>query len=84
MGLPVAAYASSAVPETLGDNGLLFREKCWDEIAGKLGQLCLDAGFRAGVLERQRQQLARFEGDGTRQRLLALVERAIADGGTKA
>ena len=84
VGLPVAAYASSAVPETLGDNGLLFREKCWDEIAGKLGQLCLDAGFRAGVLERQRQQLARFEGDGTRHRLLALVERAIADGGTKA
>ena len=81
--VPVAAYASSAVPETLGDNGLLFARKDYPEIARQIGRVCRDGAFRRQVIERQRASVARFDGDRTRARLLELVGRETEDGRAK-
>jgi glycosyltransferase involved in cell wall biosynthesis len=63
MELPIAAYAGSAIPETLGDAGL-----CWEErdpflLAETLDVITKDAGLRANLaaraLRRYRQTLRR-------------------------
>ena len=77
--LPVVAYASSAVPETLGDNGMLFERKDYDEIARQIGNLRRDATFREEVLRRQRINVRRFDRQVVRQRLLALVRQALGE-----
>ena len=79
--LPIVAYAACAVPETLGDNGLLFREKDYAAMAGQIRRLRADAAFRDSVIARQRENLKRFDVSATRTRLLSLVERALGNGG---
>ena len=82
--IPVVAYAAAAVPETLGDNGLLFKEKNYDAIAREIGRVTRDAAFRGEVLERQRKSLERFALEATREKLLALVARALESEGGRA
>ena len=78
--IPIIAYAACAVPETLGENGLLIREKDYPEIARLIGCVCRDAAFRAQVIERQRESLARFEPERIRAKLLELTRTALANG----
>jgi glycosyltransferase involved in cell wall biosynthesis len=61
MEVPVLAYASTAVPETLGGAGVSFAPKDLEQAAELLGALIYDAPFRAGVLEGQRRRIRDFE-----------------------
>ena len=78
--VPILAYAACAVPSTLGENGLLFREKDFPKIARQIARTCRDDTFRAQVIARQRESLARFDREKTREKLLALVSRAVEQG----
>lgn len=78
--IPIAAYSSSAVTETLGDNGLLFQNKDYDAIASKIGTLCHDSNLRESVIVSQRNNFSRFDIDRTRQRLLELIKTALEGG----
>ncbi len=80
--IPVAAFAAAAVPETLGDNGLLFREKDYAKIAADIGRVLREGALRAEVLRKQRESLRRFDLEATRRKLLELVARAT-EGGVK-
>jgi len=57
-GVPVAAYAAAAVPETLRGGGVLLREKRPDVLAELLFDLVHDAGLRQSVLATQQRTLA--------------------------
>jgi glycosyltransferase involved in cell wall biosynthesis len=59
-GVPVAAYAAAAVPETMDGAGILFREKRLELIAETLGRLHGDDALRDAVREGQRQRVARY------------------------
>jgi L-malate glycosyltransferase len=64
--VPVLAYASTAVPETLGGAGVTFAPKDLEYAAEMLGLLVYDDDLREAVLEGQRHRLldfsaARFE-----------------------
>ncbi len=72
--IPIVAYSAAAVPETLGDNGLLFTKKKYDEIAAKIDHVIHDSSFREEVLRKQEQNLQRFDGEKTKRRLLKLME----------
>ena len=61
MDVPVLAYASTAVPETLGGAGVSFAPKDLEQAAELLGALIYDAPFRAGVLEGQRRRVRDFD-----------------------
>lgn len=76
--VPVLAYASTAVPETLGGAGVTFEVKDMEHVAELLGQLAFDADLRTGVIARQRQRLADFSGDAVRARLREVLDRAAA------
>lgn len=80
--VPVVAYASSAVPETLGDRSLLFEEKDYPAICRRIHRLQTDAADRAQVLAAQRESLARFDPTTVAARLLELVDEALKGGVT--
>jgi glycosyltransferase involved in cell wall biosynthesis len=58
--LPVIAYASAAVAETLGDAGITISEKDPERILEPLMRLHEDRSFRGEVTRSQRQRLLRF------------------------
>ena len=58
--VPVLAYSSSAVPETLAAAGLLFTEKRWPELAALAHLLVEDRALRAKVIAAQRTRRLDF------------------------
>ena len=74
--LPIVAFRAAAVPETLGDNGLVFDRKDYPAIAAQIGRLRRDDAFRAEVIRRQRERLLHFSEEAAREKLLALVRQA--------
>jgi glycosyltransferase involved in cell wall biosynthesis len=59
--LPVLAYASSAVPEIMGEAGILVTEKRYDVMAEIIYLLKTDPSFRQRIVEKQRERLAYFD-----------------------
>jgi glycosyltransferase involved in cell wall biosynthesis len=58
--LPVVAYASSAVSDTLGDAGITLSEKGLDSILEPLARLYEDRRFRSEIIRSQRRRLLQF------------------------
>ncbi len=58
--LPVVAYHSSAVPFTLGDSGIIFREKKIDEVAELVHRVIYDESLRKSIIYSQRRRLEYF------------------------
>lgn len=58
--LPVLAYSSSCVPETLGGAGVLFTVKDYEVLAEMADMLIKDPALRARVVERQQQRVQAF------------------------
>ncbi|MDO5112534.1 MAG: glycosyltransferase [Clostridia bacterium] len=58
--VPVVAFASSAIPETLGGSGMLLKEKDFALAAGCIDRVTRDGALRARILAGQRARLADF------------------------
>ena len=74
--VPVLAFASTAVPETLGGAGVLFAPKDMEYAAELLGQLAFDPGVRARVIAGQRRRLEDFAEACVRRRLEEVLREA--------
>ena len=72
--VPVLAYASTAVPDTLGGAGVSFAPKDLEFAAELLGELTFNDDMRARVIDGQRRRLADF-GD---ERILRDLDRLLA------
>ena len=75
--VPVLAYASTAVPDTLGGAGVQFAPKDLEYAAELLGELAFDEDLRARVIAGQRRRLEDFGEARLRQdvdRLLSMVQ----------
>ena len=72
--VPVLAFAAAAVPETMGDAGLLITR--WDNarVAELLHLALTDAPLRQWIVRSQRENLLRFSAAATRERLAAVVQ----------
>ena len=57
---PILAYSSTAIPYTLGEAGVQFKEKDFEELAGICYRIQTDPAFRKSILETQRKQLAKY------------------------
>jgi glycosyltransferase involved in cell wall biosynthesis len=78
--VPVLAYRSSAVPETLGSAGMLFTEKGrWPELAALAQLLVEDRELRRKVLEAQRKRRAAFLPEAILPSLLELLGKLSPD-----
>ncbi len=76
--VPVLAYRSSAVPETLGTAGMMFTEKRLPEIAALAHLLVTDHGLRRKVLAAQRARRTAFLPEAVLPTLLDLIGRLDA------
>lgn len=74
--VPVLAYASTAVPDTLGGAGVQFFPKDLEMAAELLGELAYNDALRARVIEGQRRRLADFGDARIRRELEALLASA--------
>ena len=75
-GVPVLAYESSAVPETLGGAGVIFTPKDMEYAAELLGQLAFDDEVRTRVIAGQHRRLEAFGDDRLRERLSRVLAEA--------
>ena len=73
--LPVLAYASTAVPSTLGEAGILFAQKDYEALAELCGLLLSDEELRAQVIDTQRRRVAAFLAPQVRAQWLAYLAR---------
>ena len=71
--VPVLAYASSAVPDTLGGAGVLFAPKDLEFAAELLGELAYNDELRGRVLHGQRRRLADFGDTRLRSELTRIL-----------
>ncbi|MGQ9618812.1 MAG: glycosyltransferase family 4 protein [Candidatus Aminicenantia bacterium] len=59
--LPVIAYGSSAIPFTLGDSGIILREKRIDFVAELVHKVIYDESLRRTIISSQRERLEYFK-----------------------
>ena len=76
--LPVLAFASAAVPETMGGAGIVFHEKLFDELAEWIVRAGRDIPLRTAILAKQRQRLHGYETCDPAARLLELLAPYLA------
>lgn len=78
VGLPVLAYAEAAVPDTLGEAGLLFRRKHFEALAEVTDMLVHDTVLRERLIARQRLRAQTFLLPNVRQQWERLMREALA------
>ena len=72
--VPVIAYASTAVPDTLGGAGLQFTEKRFPEVAEAAHALVTDDALRSVVLSGQDRRLEAFAPSAVERTLRSWVD----------
>lgn len=72
--VPIIAYDSSAVGETLGESGILLKEKDALLTAACVDAVCKEEETREWMKKTQRKQLRRFLRAGTSEKLLAIID----------
>ena len=75
--LPVVAYAAAAVPETLGDAGLLLNVKDPCTVATAVQRVVSDDSVRNRLVEAGTRRLRDFDIDRSRRRLLDAIEPVV-------
>lgn len=63
LGVPIIAYKCTAIGETLGDAGILFRQKRIDEIGEMAHLLVTDHDLRTRVINKQKDRALAFQED---------------------
>jgi glycosyltransferase involved in cell wall biosynthesis len=72
--IPVLAYQAAAVPDTLGDAGILVSKKDFSVIAEMAHLLVSDQNLRDRVIRRQGQRLADFRPEPIARQLKGILE----------
>lgn len=73
LGLPVISFNSSALPETVGDGGILLDHKRHAEIAEIVNILNTDASLRSDIILRAKNQAEKFSEQAFSKRLDSIL-----------
>lgn len=79
-GLPIVAYDAAAVPETLGEAGIVLASKAPALVAAAAHRLREDEELRRRLVGRGHLRAALFTPEKARAAFAAAVERAVAEG----
>jgi hypothetical protein len=74
-GVPVFAFKSSAVPEIMGDAGVLLGEASYEETAELIHIVLQNREIRERIIEKQRQWAEEFSRANARRRLMKLLKK---------
>ena len=69
-GVPIIAYKSSAIPETLGNSGIQIQNEKPEEIAEIIDIIKSDHKLKNEIIEKQKLQLSTFDFEKTRKELV--------------
>lgn len=72
--VPVVAYDTGAVGETLGGAGILFKEKKYDSAAGLVEKVLFDKQLNAKIKTLQAQRVEKYKKEAEPGKLLALLK----------
>ena len=75
--LPVVANAAAAIPETLGDGGILLEKKTPEAVAAELERVVRDQALRKDLIEKGRRRVDAF----SRPHVADRLKLAFAQGG---
>jgi glycosyltransferase involved in cell wall biosynthesis len=75
--LPIVAHAGGAIPETLGDAGILLERKTPETVAAELERVVRDQALRKDLVDRGRRRIEEF----SRERIVERLRTALAQGG---
>ncbi len=78
-GVPVLAYAAAAIPETMGEAGVLVSEKDYPVLAEVLHLLHTDPELRGRVVARQYERVSDFSPQIVLTRWRKLLEQVLAE-----
>lgn len=76
--IPIVAYDSSAIADTLGGSGILMKEKDPLLTAGVINRLMTDDALRTAVINNEQLRLADFDNDKVGRRFEKLLSDFIA------
>jgi L-malate glycosyltransferase len=76
-GIPIVAYGVTAVPETVGDAGLLLPDKSPARFAAAVGRVLSDATLRRHLSTAGHARAAAFNLPDSQRRFVSLIQRAI-------
>jgi glycosyltransferase involved in cell wall biosynthesis len=76
-GVPVVAYAVAAVPETVGDAGLVLDGREPLRMAAAVARVVTDAPLRARLADAAARRVAAFSLERSTERFVSLVRRAV-------
>jgi len=74
-GVPIVAYASSAIPETLGKGGLLLQEKDPEMTAAAVNKVLTDEELRSALVEAGKERLKDFSYEQVKKRFLECLDK---------
>ena len=75
--VPVIAYASSAVPTTMRDGGILINKKDPAPIAEMAHLLIADANFRQQIIQRQNKALKEYRNIDTETLIMGYINKVL-------
>jgi glycosyltransferase involved in cell wall biosynthesis len=76
--VPILAFAAGAVPDTLGEAGIQFHEKNYEELAEMANLLSTEEGLRKKLAAEGRRRLERFAPERVEAELLGFIEEVCA------
>ena len=76
-GIPIVAYSSAAIPETLGKGGLLLDDKDPYLAAAAIDRLVRDRTLRDYISDRQREKLEEYRYETVRKRLVDCLDKLL-------
>lgn len=71
--IPVIAYGAGAVPETMGEGGIVFSKKEFPEIAELVLKTFFDKNLRKKIIDAQNERLEYFSHEAQKKRASELV-----------
>ena len=77
-GLPVISYASSALPDTMGDGGILVTQKKHPEIAELIYELHTNQALRSKIIDAGKKRIAELSFDRFQSRVQELFSKDAA------
>lgn len=75
--IPIVAYSAAAVPETLGNGGVLLESKDPDRVAEAIDRVIRDPEVRAGISAGQTEILEQLSRDRVGSRLMECLKKAM-------
>ncbi len=77
--IPIIAYAAGAVPETLGNSGVVFKQKDFKQVAAMMDEILSNDSLRSRIITAQNNRLKDFSYDAVSEKLKGILKKIRLD-----